>query len=184
MKAYCTQSRAGRAGGSSEPERFIAAGEKILGLVHARAVAIGGGHAPRRHLHIPQRPSCPYTCIHRTGRKRRICSAGSRALAGIPIPIALYLGLGSSISNRAVEVFGDENKARSWMDTPRDIFGGRSPQDLVATGEAAAQRRVLEVLLRIDYGVLLIFRNANLPNAPFGAGSGRLYGCSKPMGTH
>ena len=59
-----------------------------------------------------------------------------------------------SIWNRAVEVFGDENKARSWMDAPRDIFGGRSPQDLVATGEAAEQRRVLEVLLRIDYGVL------------------------------
>ena len=34
----------------------------------------------------------------------------------------------SSIWNRALEVFGDENKARSWMDTPR-------------------------VLLRIDYGV-------------------------------
>jgi uncharacterized protein (DUF2384 family) len=39
------------------------------------------------------------------------------------------------------------------MDTPRDIFGGRSPQDLVATGNAAEQRHVLEVLLRIDYGV-------------------------------
>jgi uncharacterized protein (DUF2384 family) len=39
------------------------------------------------------------------------------------------------------------------MDSPRDIFGGRSPQDLVATGNAAEQRRVLEVLLRIDYGV-------------------------------
>jgi len=35
----------------------------------------------------------------------------------------------------------------------RDIFGGQSPQDLVATGNAAEQRRVLEVLLRIDYGV-------------------------------
>jgi putative toxin-antitoxin system antitoxin component (TIGR02293 family) len=59
----------------------------------------------------------------------------------------------NSIWNRALEVFGDETKARSWMDTPRDIFGGQSPQDLVATGDAAEQRRVLEVLLRIDYGV-------------------------------
>ena len=59
----------------------------------------------------------------------------------------------NSIWSRALEVFGDEAKARSWMDTPRDIFGGRSPQDLVATGDAAEQRRVLEVLLRIDYGV-------------------------------
>jgi putative toxin-antitoxin system antitoxin component (TIGR02293 family) len=59
----------------------------------------------------------------------------------------------SSIWSRAVEVFGDEAKARSWMETPRDIFGGRSPQDLTATGDAAEQRLVLEILLRIDYGV-------------------------------
>jgi putative toxin-antitoxin system antitoxin component (TIGR02293 family) len=59
-----------------------------------------------------------------------------------------------SIWNRALEVFGDEVKARSWMNAPRDIFGGRSPQELVASGHAAEQRRVLEVLLRIDYGVV------------------------------
>ncbi len=59
----------------------------------------------------------------------------------------------NAIWDRALEVFGDEAKARRWMDAPRDIFGGRSPQDLVATGQAADQRRVLEVLLRIDYGV-------------------------------
>jgi uncharacterized protein (DUF2384 family) len=59
----------------------------------------------------------------------------------------------NSIWTRALEVFGDEAKARSWMDSPGDIFGGRSPQDLAATGDAAEQRRVLEVLLRIDYGV-------------------------------
>ena len=52
-----------------------------------------------------------------------------------------------------MEVFGDENKAQSWMNTPRDIFDGRTPEDLVATGNADAQRRVLEILLRIDYGV-------------------------------
>ena len=59
----------------------------------------------------------------------------------------------NSIWGRALEVFGDEAKARSWMDAPRDIFGGQSPQDLVATGDADEQRRVLEILLRIDYGV-------------------------------
>ena len=58
-----------------------------------------------------------------------------------------------SIWTRALEVFGDEVKARSWMESPLDIFGGRCPQELVATGDAAEQRRVLEVLLRIDYGV-------------------------------
>ena len=59
----------------------------------------------------------------------------------------------NSIWNRALEVFGDAVKARSWMETPRDIFNGRTPRDLVATGDAAEQRLVLEVLLRIDYGV-------------------------------
>jgi uncharacterized protein (DUF2384 family) len=59
----------------------------------------------------------------------------------------------TSVWTRAVEVFGDEAKARDWMDTARDIFGGLSPQELVSTGDAAEQRRVLEVLLRIDYGV-------------------------------
>ena len=39
------------------------------------------------------------------------------------------------------------------METPRDIFGGRSPRELVATGDRAQERRVLEVLLRIDHGV-------------------------------
>ena len=57
------------------------------------------------------------------------------------------------IWRRALEVFGDENKARSWMTTPRDIFDARSPQGLVDTGSAPEQRRVLEVLIRIDYGV-------------------------------
>ena len=59
----------------------------------------------------------------------------------------------NAIWNRALEVFGEETKVRSWMNSPRDIFGGRTPQDLVATGDAAEQRRVLETLLRIDYGV-------------------------------
>lgn len=59
----------------------------------------------------------------------------------------------NAIWNRALEVFGEETKARSWMNSPRDIFGGRTPQDLVATGDAGEQRRVLETLLRIDYGV-------------------------------
>lgn len=58
-----------------------------------------------------------------------------------------------AIWKRAFEVFGDEAKARSWMNTPRDIFADRTPSDLVATGSLVEQRRVLEVLLRIDYGV-------------------------------
>jgi putative toxin-antitoxin system antitoxin component (TIGR02293 family) len=59
----------------------------------------------------------------------------------------------SAIWNRALEVFGDEAKARHWMNSPRDIFEHRSPQELVATGDAGEQRRILQVLIRIDYGV-------------------------------
>jgi uncharacterized protein (DUF2384 family) len=55
--------------------------------------------------------------------------------------------------SRAMEVFGEEAKARSWMESPRDIFGGRSPRELAESGDATQQRRVLEVLIRIDYGV-------------------------------
>lgn len=59
-----------------------------------------------------------------------------------------------AVWDRALEVFGEESKARSWFSTPRDIFGGRAPQELVQSGDAAEQRRVLEVLLRIEYGVV------------------------------
>jgi uncharacterized protein (DUF2384 family) len=52
-----------------------------------------------------------------------------------------------------VETFGDETRACHWMSAPRDIFEGRSPQELIDTGDPAEQRRVLTVLIRIDYGV-------------------------------
>jgi uncharacterized protein (DUF2384 family) len=57
-----------------------------------------------------------------------------------------------AIWNRAVEVFGNEAKGAK-LDGYAARLAGRSPQDLVATGDAAEQRLVLEVLLRIDYGV-------------------------------
>jgi uncharacterized protein (DUF2384 family) len=59
----------------------------------------------------------------------------------------------NSVWARALETFGDEAKARHWMNAPRDIFEGRSPQELVDTGDPSEQRRVLTVLIRIDYGV-------------------------------
>jgi uncharacterized protein (DUF2384 family) len=59
----------------------------------------------------------------------------------------------AAIWSRAFEVLGDEEKARSWMASGRDIFGGRSPEELVSSADPAQLRRVLEVLIRIDYGV-------------------------------
>jgi putative toxin-antitoxin system antitoxin component (TIGR02293 family) len=58
-----------------------------------------------------------------------------------------------AIWNRALEIFGDEAKTRSWMKTPRDLFEGRTPEELLQSGDPTAQRRVLEILIRIDYGV-------------------------------
>jgi uncharacterized protein (DUF2384 family) len=58
-----------------------------------------------------------------------------------------------TIWSRALEVFGDEAKATDWMKTGREIFDGRSPEQLVETGDPSLQRRVLEILLRIEYGV-------------------------------
>jgi putative toxin-antitoxin system antitoxin component (TIGR02293 family) len=59
----------------------------------------------------------------------------------------------NAVWNRALEIFGDKAKARSWMNTPRDLFDGRTPEQLLQTGDPAEQRRVLEILIRIDYGV-------------------------------
>ena len=59
----------------------------------------------------------------------------------------------SAIRSRAVEVFGDETKAHNWMKTCRDIFGGKSPEELIESGDPDQQRRVIEILIRIDYGV-------------------------------
>jgi uncharacterized protein (DUF2384 family) len=75
-------------------------------------------------------------------------SAGAQQLAAeLAHPTA------GAIRRRAREVFGDDAKAASWMNTARDLFGGRTPEELVESGDAGEQRRVLEVLIRIDYGV-------------------------------
>jgi uncharacterized protein (DUF2384 family) len=58
-----------------------------------------------------------------------------------------------AIWSRASEVFGGEEKARNWMASGRDIFSGRSPEELVSSADPSQLRRVLEVLIRIDYGV-------------------------------
>jgi uncharacterized protein (DUF2384 family) len=58
-----------------------------------------------------------------------------------------------AVWTRAVEVFGDEATARSWLTSSRGIFGGHSLEELVSTADPAQLRRVLEILIRIEYGV-------------------------------
>ena len=58
-----------------------------------------------------------------------------------------------AIWKRAVEVFGNEDLARKWMDTPLPILGQSTPQKFSSSGDAAKQREILTVLGRIDYGI-------------------------------
>jgi putative toxin-antitoxin system antitoxin component (TIGR02293 family) len=51
----------------------------------------------------------------------------------------------------ALDTFGDERKARSWLTTPNPVLDDREPFDLAQTPEGA--RRVEEILTRIDYGI-------------------------------
>lgn len=54
---------------------------------------------------------------------------------------------------RALEVFGDEAKAKSWMTSPRPIFDGSSPEQLISMANLDGLRHVLETLILIEYGV-------------------------------
>ena len=58
-----------------------------------------------------------------------------------------------AIWKRAVEVFGNENLARKWMDTPLPILGQATPEQYSSSGDAAKQREILTILGRIDYGM-------------------------------
>lgn len=50
---------------------------------------------------------------------------------------------------RAVDVLGDPEKARRWLDSPLRALGGRTPREVAATDLPS----VLAVLTRIEYGV-------------------------------
>ena len=54
---------------------------------------------------------------------------------------------------RAHEVFGDEQKARSWMQSRRAIFDWHSPEELAISGDADQMRKVLVILGRIENGI-------------------------------
>ena len=51
----------------------------------------------------------------------------------------------------------------------REIFGGRSPQEVVAAGDLAGQRQIPEGLLPVDGGVYFLALDDDLPDAPFRA---------------
>jgi uncharacterized protein (DUF2384 family) len=54
---------------------------------------------------------------------------------------------------RALEVFGDEEKARRWMQTALPILNGSTPEQYAISENDERQREVLTVLGQIDYGI-------------------------------
>lgn len=52
---------------------------------------------------------------------------------------------------RAVEVFGEAEKARVWLDRPNHALSGATPLSLLSTPEGREQ--VLTLLGRIEHGV-------------------------------
>lgn len=53
--------------------------------------------------------------------------------------------------SRVTDVLSDEDLARQWMQTPREVFGGRTPLELARTELGA--REVEDLLLRVEHGV-------------------------------
>ena len=54
---------------------------------------------------------------------------------------------------RALEVFGNEEKARHWMQTALPILGGSTPEQYALSDNEEKQREVLTILGQIDYGI-------------------------------
>ena len=57
-----------------------------------------------------------------------------------------------AIRLRAGEVFGNAEKAATWLIRPRRIFNGRSPEQIIEAGDAAMMREVLKALIAIEFG--------------------------------
>ena len=54
---------------------------------------------------------------------------------------------------RALEVFGDEEKARRWMRTALPILSGCTPDQYSLSEDKAKQRDVLTILGQIEFGI-------------------------------
>jgi uncharacterized protein (DUF2384 family) len=55
--------------------------------------------------------------------------------------------------DRAIEVFGNIELARAWMNTPLPLLSNQTPESYAKSGEPSKQNEVLGVLIRIEYGI-------------------------------
>jgi hypothetical protein len=65
-----------------------------------------------------------------------------------PLPQAPPVPCLATIVCRAVDVFGDPERAAHWLDSPIRALGGRTPREVAASDAQA----VLSVLTRIEHG--------------------------------
>jgi putative toxin-antitoxin system antitoxin component (TIGR02293 family) len=73
----------------------------------------------------------------------------ARPLETVPEPD--FNAIPATLMAHALDTFGDEQKAKSWLATPNPVLNNQEPIQLARTPEGA--RRVEEVLTRIDYGM-------------------------------
>jgi putative toxin-antitoxin system antitoxin component (TIGR02293 family) len=73
----------------------------------------------------------------------------ARTIETVPDPD--FSTLPTSVMAHALDTFGDEEKAKSWLTTPNPVLNNQEPVQLARTTDGA--RRVEEVLTRIDYGM-------------------------------
>ena len=59
-----------------------------------------------------------------------------------------------SIRQYAFEVFGDPAKTQDWLSSEIPSLGNSTPESLLTCGDPESLRRVLGVLVQIDYGVV------------------------------
>jgi putative toxin-antitoxin system antitoxin component (TIGR02293 family) len=62
-----------------------------------------------------------------------------------------FAGVPGALMAHALDTFGNDRKAKSWLVTPNPALDNRPPIGLVDTAKGV--RQVDEVLTRIDYGI-------------------------------
>lgn len=58
------------------------------------------------------------------------------------------------IRRYAAQVLGDAKQGQVWLDSEIPSLGFATPSSLLEAGDDASLRRVLKVLVQIDYGVI------------------------------
>ena len=127
--------------------------KKSTGVTHQRAMILRGYpfsafESVQREIDLPQKQLSEIvgmtesTLARRKKKQEPLTAIESDRLYRVARMTAL-----------AFEVFGDEDKARTWMKRPNDVLEGEIPLSLLETEIGANQ--VSDELLRIMYGIYI-----------------------------